>query len=491
MATTGTTIKMKIGSLCLAASLLWLSACATNPVTGRQDFVLMSESDEISLGQRYNKQIAKQQPTYPDKALNDYVNRIGQQLAVVSHRSKLKFEFKVVDSTDVNAFALPGGFIYITRGLLAYLNSEAELAAVLGHEIGHVTARHSVRQHSASTATGVLGAVVTAATGVRGSQDLFNLMGGALLSGYGRKHELESDRLGAQYLVKAGYDPRAIIEVIGVLKNQELFETQRAKEEGREPRSYHGVFASHPSNDQRLQEVVAEAGKLPANKSAKTRREIFLRQIDGMTFGSGERDGIVRGNRFFHKPLDFGLTFPDQWSIDNQSDKLVATAPGKDAILQLELKPVTRGVSPHQLLESLGLRNISNGRSLKISTFQAYTVTAPVSINNATRTARFVVIYDRDNAFIFTGAHKINRDLGKFDDTIISIAKSYHKLSAQEQRQANSQRIEIITAGRSSSIASLARQSPISKHAAEQLRLLNDLYPAGEIQSGQRVKVVR
>ena len=224
MVTTGATIRMKISSLCLAISLLWLSACATNPVTGRQDFVLMSESDEISLGQRYNKQIAKQQPTYPDKALNDYVTRIGQQLAAVSHRSKLKFEFKVVDSTDVNAFALPGGFIYITRGLLAYLNSEAELAAVLGHEIGHVTARHSVRQHSASTATGVLGAVVTAATGVRGSQDLFNLMGGALLSGYGRKHELESDRLGAQYLVKAGYDPRAIIEVIGVLKNQELFE---------------------------------------------------------------------------------------------------------------------------------------------------------------------------------------------------------------------------------------------------------------------------
>ena len=169
----------------------------------------------------------------------------------------------------------------------------------------------------------------------------------------------------------------------------------------------------------------------------------------------------------------------------------MATAPGKDAIIQLELKPVTRGVSPHQLLESLGLRNIRNGRSLKISTFQAYTVTAPVSINNATRIARFVVIYDRDNAFIFTGVHKNDRDLGKFDDTIISITKSYHKLSAQEQRQANSQRIEIITAGRSSSFTSLARQSPINKHAVEQLRLLNDLYPAGEIQSGQRVKVVR
>ncbi len=477
--------------LILVVGLLWLSACATNPVTGRPNFVLMSESDEIALGKRYSKEISKQQPTYKDAELNAYVNRIGQKLAAVSHRPGLQFQFKVVDSTSVNAFALPGGFIYITRGLLAYLNSEAELAAVLGHEIGHVTARHSVRQQSAATATGVVGAVVTATTGVRGSQDLFNLMGGALLSGYGRNHELESDRLGAQYLLKAGYDPQAIIAVIGVLKNQELFETQRAKEEGRTPRSYHGVFASHPSNDRRLQEVVADAGKLPGNATAKTGRQAFLQQIDGMTFGAGERDGIVLQNRFLHKPLNFGLTFPTGWSIENLPDKVIATAPGQAALLQLEVKPVTRGMSPQRLLESLGLREIRNGQSLEIGTFQAYKTTAQVSVNNIRRTARFIVLYDRDNAFIFTGVSQRKRSQGEFDGDFLSAAKSYRKLSAQEMQLARGRQLVIINANQDTSFRKLAQQSPISSHAEEQLRLLNDLYPAGEPRPGQQLKVVR
>lgn len=451
----------------------------------------MSESEEIALGQRYSQEISKQQPTYHDAALNAYVNRVGQKLAAVSHRSGLRYQFKVVDSTAVNAFALPGGYIYITRGLLAYLNSEAELAAVLGHEIGHVTARHSVRQQSASTATSVVGAVVTAATGVSASQDLFNLMGGALLSGYGREHELEADRLGAQYLVKAGYAPHAIIEVLGVLKNQEAFERQLAAEEGREPRSYHGVFASHPSNDRRLQEVVAAAGKLPVNGAEKINRQSFLQQIDGLLFGPGEQDGRVRKNRFLHKPLDFALTFPTGWKINNQPDKLVATAPGQAALLQLELKPLTRGMSPHRLLESLGLNAIHNGHSLAIGTFQAYTATAPVLVNNSRRTARFVVIYDRGHAFIFTGVSKNSRGQGQFDNDFISVAKSYHKLSTREKQLAGGQHLAIITTRPGSSFRLLAQQSPISNHAEEQLRLLNDFYPTGEPRPGQSIKVVR
>ncbi|HED18952.1 MAG TPA: peptidase M48 Ste24p, partial [Gammaproteobacteria bacterium] len=232
-----------------------LQGCATNPVTGDQDFVLMSESEEISLGAKYNEQILREMSVYPDPELAAYVDQVGQRIAKVSHRPQLNYHFTVIDTPTVNAFALPGGYIYITRGILAYLNSEAELAAVLGHEIGHVTARHSVRQQSAATATGIAGTVLGAATGVPGSQDLFSVFGKAMLSGYGREQELESDRLGAQYLARSGYDPQAMLEVIGVLKNQEQFEQQRAREEKREARAYHGVFATHPDNDKRLQEV--------------------------------------------------------------------------------------------------------------------------------------------------------------------------------------------------------------------------------------------
>jgi len=162
----------------MAASLL-LAACSTNPVTGESDFVLMSESQEISLGRQYSAQIMEEMPAYEHAALGELVQRVGNKLAAKSHRPGLSYRFTIVDSATVNAFALPGGYIYITRGMLAYLNSEAELAAVLGHEIGHVTARHSVRQHSASTATSLLGAVISATTGVQGIDTLTNMAGTA------------------------------------------------------------------------------------------------------------------------------------------------------------------------------------------------------------------------------------------------------------------------------------------------------------------------
>lgn len=475
----------------LLFSSLLLSACATNPVTGHQDFVLMSESEEISLGNRYSREIAKQEPAYRDTALNAYINRVGQKLAAVSHRPGLQYHFQVVDSSDVNAFALPGGYIYITRGLLAYLNSEAELAAVLGHEIGHVTARHSVRQHSASTATSVLGAVVSATTGVRGTQDLFNIMGGALLSGYGREHELEADRLGAQYLARAGYDPQAMIKVIGVLKNQELFEQQLAKEEGRKPRVYHGLFATHPSNDRRLQEVVAEAGRLPVNHVQDDSRDAFLSHLDGLAFGDSEQDGVVKDNRFFHKALDFAIRVPAGWQIDNQPDRLVMTPPDQDAILELQVKPLKRGVSPHRFLESLGIRGIRNGRPLQIHSLQAYAATAPVRTSSGRRTARLVVIYDRDKAYLFTGVSKDRIEQRDYDEDFMSIANSYHRLSAQEKQLAAGQRLKIIPAPPGTTMRALARQSPLGKHAEDQLRLLNGLYPTGEPRAGQRIKIVR
>src|SRR3954468_7729212 len=251
--------------LTLLPLTLVLADCAQNPVSGHANFVTMSESQEIQTGRQEDVKVRQEYGVFDDKPLQTYVNEVGQRLGKASHRPQLQYSYIVVDSPDINAFALPGGYIYITRGILAYLNSEAELAAVLGHETGHVTARHSVQQISAATAAGVgatlLGVFVPALRNQAGDTAI-NYLGNALLSGYGREHELEADKLGADYLYRTGYDPQAMIKVIGVLKNQELFDAEAAKSEGRQPRGYHGVFASHPDADQRLQEVVGEAGKL-------------------------------------------------------------------------------------------------------------------------------------------------------------------------------------------------------------------------------------
>ena len=185
--------------LILSLIIIFLANCSVNPVTGKQDFVMISENQEIQMGREYNAQILKQSPRYQDQNLQEYVQSIGESLASKSHRPNLIYRFTVIDSPDINAFALPGGYIFINRGLMAYLSSEEELAAVLGHEIGHVTARHSVRQYSQSQLMGILSTAVEINAG-RTAGNIANLASGALLSGYGRDMELEADDLGAQYI---------------------------------------------------------------------------------------------------------------------------------------------------------------------------------------------------------------------------------------------------------------------------------------------------
>jgi len=475
----------------LIVLLTGLAGCATNPVTGKQDFVLMSEAEEISLGRKYNQQILREMPAYDDPRLAAYVEEVGQRMARVSDRPNLAYHFTLLDSTQVNAFALPGGYIYITRALLAYLNSEAELAAVLGHEIGHVTARHAVRQQSAATVTGVAGIILQATTGVRSSGDLFNILGKALLRGYGREHELESDRLGARYLARAGYDPQAMIDVIGILKNQELFEQQRAREEGREPRAYHGVFATHPENDRRLQEVVGEASHLRINGNRRGVHVDFLSYLDGLAFGDSEANGIVLKGRFLHKPLDFGLRFPDDWDIRNLPDRLVALAPKRKAYLELRVETPKTRVSPLRYLQDKGFKPIRNGRNLTIAGRQAYTAITQINTKFGKRSTRLVVIEDGDQVYLFVGLSRKSTALGRFDRDFLQVARSFHKLSAAEKKLASGLHIRIITAKPGTRFADLARVSPIPKYPEAQLRLLNNLYPSGEPVPGQRLKIVR
>ena len=340
----------RIFSLIIIISCSYLVGCASNPVTGKQDFVLMSEDKEIEIGRQAHKQILKQYRVYDDPELQAYISEIVEDLSTKSHRSHLVFHSTVLDSPQVNAFALPGGYVYVTRGIMAYMNSEAELAGVLGHEIGHVTARHGVRQQSASTVTGVLAAIIGATTGVRGAGDAANIAGTALLRGYGREHELEADRLGAEYLAKSGYDPEEMIKVVGILKSQEEFDKQLAEEEGREPRAYHGLFSTHPANDRRLQEVIRAANKF-RSKNSRSSQGRFLELTDGMVLGSGEKDGVLRSNKFYHKDLGIALTFPKNWKVDNLPDRLIAATKEKDAVMQISLRDLNKRQTPQEFFK--------------------------------------------------------------------------------------------------------------------------------------------
>ena len=469
-----------------------LTACATNPVTGNSDFVLISEQDEIRLGQKYSAEVMQEMPPYRDPALEEMVQRVGKQLASHSHRPGLDYRFTIVDSTSVNAFALPGGYIFITRGMLAYLNSEAELAAVLGHEIGHVTARHSVRQQSTATMTDILGVVVAASTGINGVDSLTNMAGTAIVRGYGREHELEADRLGAEYLAKSGYDPEAMLEVVGVLKNQEAFDIAVARKEGREPNVYHGLFSTHPDNDARFREVINAAKKYKTGDTTRIGRDGFLLRLDGLTFGDSEQEGIARDNRFYHKGLNFSLTFPDDWRIENQTDRVIAAPASKDAVIQLTVTDIPRGMSPQQFMKQhMQLDSLQHGKKFTANGLNGYTAVANGSTPFGTRRVRYVVIYRNGSAYIVSGTASDRNKQKAYDEDTLATAGSLHSLSSAEKKLATEKKLDIIRATSGMTYSGLAQRSPINDYPEEQLRLLNDQYPDGEPEPSRMLKIVR
>ena len=454
-----------------------------------------SEEQEIALGRKANAEVLKEYTVYPDKALQSYVQEVGRAVAANSHRPELIYRFAVVDSKEVNAFALPGGYIYITRGMLAYLNSESELAAVLGHEVGHVTARHSVRQYSTARAANMgllLGSILLPQLGSLGSSaanQLLGLFGNALLSGYGREHELEADRLGAEYLARSNYGPEAMLDVIGVLKDQQLFDKQLAAEEGRKPRAYHGLFASHPDHDTRLQDAVRQADRYRGTTTQGKKRDAYLRHLQELIVEDAPHEGILRGNAFYHPELGFGLRFPPGWSLKNRPDRILAIAPGGKATLQLAVEDLNRRISPRDfMLTRLHLTELSAGAPIAPSDLDGYTALALLNTRTGSRQARVNVVYFDDKAYVIAGFTKDQGDLATYDQAFLDTANSFHPLS---EDIAKPLRLDIIEANTGTTFAQLAKDSPFPSHAETRLRLLNDFYPDGEPQAGQLIKVVK
>lgn len=483
---------MKLLALSLIAiSLLFTQGCATNPVTGKQDFVLMSEDQEINLGKQAHQQILQQYSVYDDPELQKYVSDLVEEIATMSHRSNLIFHATVLDSPEVNAFALPGGYVYITRGIMSYLNSEAELAGVLGHEVGHVTARHGVRQQSASTVTGVLAAVLATAAGVQGAGDAANIAGTALIRGYGRQHELEADRLGAEYLARLGYDPQEMIEVVGVLKSQEEFDRKLAAEEGREPRAYHGLFSTHPKNDTRLQEVIAAADKYRAEVQRPANREKYLSYMNDLPVGSSAAQGVVRGNQFYHRDLDVTITFPEGWKIDNLPDRLIASSKSQDGVIQIMLDDLNKRETPKQYLENRFDKDLRASAPIETENFSGHTGITKLKGPFGNADTRVAVVFRDRRVYQIFAAGKDANLFKRYDPLFVETARSIRKLKNSELALTEPKRLKIVTAKKGDTFESLAKQSNIEHHAADQLRLLNGMFPDGQPEPGQKIKIVK
>ena len=355
-----------------AAAALSMAACATNPVTGKTELALVSESQEIAMGQEYAKQVEAQLGLVDDAGLQAYVRRVGASLAAKSERPQLPWRFGVVEDAVPNAFALPGGPVYITRGLMNLMDSEAELATVLGHEIAHITARHSVQQMSRAQ-LGQIGLVLGSIL-----SPTIQSVGGALSSGlqvlflkYGRDAERQADELGFKYALEESYDVREMDDVFAAL--------QRVGEvEGRS--GLPSWLSSHPDPGERVQTAQQRAAALPAPPAPRTvGRAEYLSEIEGLVYGENPRLGFFRGNEFLHPDMRFRLIFPPNWKTQNMSQAVVAVSQNQDAIIELTLAPGSPSQAAQQFFSQQGLQagqtstNNINGNTAYTGYFQAQT----------------------------------------------------------------------------------------------------------------------
>lgn len=469
-----------------------LSSCATNPVTGEKDLILLSEDEETELGRNSHKQVMKSYTPYMNEELLRYVTELGEKLAAISHRNELIYHFTILDSPQVNAFAIPGGYIYITRGMLAYLGSEAELAGVLGHELGHITARHGVKQYSKSQVSSIFSTVFAVLVGNRSLANLSQIANAAILRGFGREAELEADRVGAEYIAKVGYDPDALQTVIGVLKNQEEFDKVLAEEENREPYAYHGVFATHPDNDKRLQEVIEAAKKITSKIKLDDNKKKYLELIEGIPFGPGEGQGSSRGSNFYHAELDFKLKYPEGWKIENLPTSVLGTSSDREVLLELTMRDLNRKITAKELISRLYGDNYKNGKEINFSDYKGYaaTVELDTSFGNAHKCRVAILYKNKKEAFQFLGTTKDEKDFEKnvpiFDKSISSL----RKLKPTERELAQPKRIVLHKVKKGENFKSLSKKTAFSTHAENRLRVINNMFPSGEPEEGSIVKLV-
>lgn len=316
-------------TLAAAALVLLVPACATNPATGERQISLIGEQQEIAMGREADQQIVAQLGLYPDEEVQRYVESIGRRLAAASERPDLPWTFRVVDDPVINAFALPGGFLYVTRGIMTHFDNEAQLAAVLGHEIGHVTGRHGVERLSkaqlASLGLGI-GAIVEPE--IARYADLAQTGLQLLFLKYSRDDERQADSLGLRYMVRERYDAAEMPEVFTLLDR-----VGSAADGGRIP----AWLATHPApanRRERIAQEIAQAG-LPAGGTVES--AAYLRTIDGMVFGENPREGFFEGSAFYHPELAFQLRFPEGWTTQNTRQAVAALAPNQDAVVVLSL----------------------------------------------------------------------------------------------------------------------------------------------------------
>jgi predicted Zn-dependent protease len=485
-------MKKSILSWVLVSVLLLFHSCAKNPVTGKQDFMLMSEGQEVALGQQSDPEIVAYMGVYEDPALQKFINEKGQQMAGVSHRKDLKYQFKIVDSPVVNAFAVPGGYVYFTRGIMAHFNNEAEFAGVLGHEIGHITARHSAKQYS-NAMLGQIGLVAGSLLSPTFAQyaDVASQGLSLLFLKFGRDAESQSDKLGVEYSTKIGYDAKEMADFFSTLD-------RLRKVSGAE--DVPTFLSTHPDPADREQKVAknAESWQKKVDASAlKVNRDNYLRMIDGLVYGDDPKQGFVENNMFYHPELKFQFSVPAQWKVNNTPQQVqMADSQGQAFMIFTLAQGNSLENAAQAVLQNYGLTAIESKRD-NVNGFNAIAMVADQAQQQqqqqqqqtqSVRTLIYLIQYG-NNIYTMIGASAKN-NFNSYARLFQNVSMSFNQLTDQEKLTREAERVRIKTVEQSGTLQKILASYSVPEKRMEEIAVLNGMELNERVGQGTLIKVV-
>lgn len=475
---------MRLMPALVILSVAWSAACATNPVTGKREFSLMSEAEELAIGQQADAEIRREMGVYDDPDLQRYINDIGQRLARVSHRPNLPWTFTVVDSPAINAFAVPGGYVYITRGILPYLRDEAELAGVIGHEIGHVTARHASQQYSRQ-AGGSIGLAVLSIFVPQTAPfaDLSSMGLGMLFLKYGRDDEVESDRLGMEYSSREGWDPAGVPRFLSTL----------ARVSAMSERGVPNWLSTHPEPASRVDDAQPIVAKFASAEATTTNEESFLRAIDGIVVGDSIEQGIVRGNAFLHPFLRIGLEFPEGWEVINSAEQVMAREPGTAHYMLLQQVAQPRGQNIEDValdaMRRAGYQAV-DGNPTRLGGLDAHVGVYRGSLRGVGRVLMRAAHVAMGRQVYVLAGFAPEAEFEQVDRVVAPAIETFRELSASEASDIKPNRLSFYTVREGDSWQSIAQRAGQGIADSATLAIINGHEVSEQPSVGERIKIV-
>jgi predicted Zn-dependent protease len=415
-----------------------------------------------------------------------YVARVGARVARAAGLEDGEIVFTLLDDSSVNAFAMQGGYVFVARGLLAYLESEDQLAAVLGHEVGHLTGRHPQERKTAARTSAIGSTLLGFLTRSGALYQTAQAYSAAAISGYGREQELEADGLGAKYLAAAGYDPIAMLEVIRILKDQDLY----ARQVERRASSYHGLFASHPRNDRRLYEVI-RAGGASAEPPERVEHEgDYLALLDGLAWGDAAAEGLIRGSRYYHGSFGFVIDFPEGWRIADTPNAITSNPPhGTRTLVTVELQKLDGRTTPAEFVTDTLNAETQGGREIEVDGMPGYMAVVPVE-GDEYQLRLLAVVFKDDAAYVIKGENRVPGFEAEFVEGFSRTVASFRRMRRSDVEEATTTRVRTVVARPEDSYETLARRADLGRDGADRLRLLNGDYPRGQPRAGDRIKII-